>query len=246
MARPDLHKGLFLRDSRHQTPNDLLPVQHRLSLPGKYSWIPVNILIIGYWPIVSQQKHARVGNSISVSMDCRSVRHVRFNGLETRIIVWTSFFFGEKERVGPIGFTRKLGHVSLYDPKEGKSIIKIRENIKSSFRPAGKHYGIEITKTDQTNCRQQQQRSRKNHWSWTLVSVAPFPTVLDCVNGFLSFPPSLQTHSLFLFWILFKNRLPPKSSMRNIELSFFSLWRRLLDVILGTEPPPERERKRKM
>ena len=108
MARPDLHKGLFLRDSRHQTPNDLLPVQHRLSLPGKYSWIPVNILIIGYWPIVSQQKHARVGNSISVSMDCRSVRHVRFNGLETRIIVWTSFFLEKRREWDLLGSRENL------------------------------------------------------------------------------------------------------------------------------------------
>lgn len=41
MARPDLQKGLSFRDTRQRA--DLLPIQHRLSLPGKYSWIPVII-----------------------------------------------------------------------------------------------------------------------------------------------------------------------------------------------------------
>lgn len=41
MARPDFYKGLQLGDARPTT--DLLSVtDHRLSLPGKYSWIPVN------------------------------------------------------------------------------------------------------------------------------------------------------------------------------------------------------------
>lgn len=39
MARPDIQKGLLFRDTRQRP--DLLPIQHRLSLPGKYSWIPV-------------------------------------------------------------------------------------------------------------------------------------------------------------------------------------------------------------
>lgn len=48
MARPDIQKGLLFRDNR-QPPDLLLPVQHRLSLPGKYSWIPV----IVYMQIIS-------------------------------------------------------------------------------------------------------------------------------------------------------------------------------------------------
>jgi hypothetical protein len=47
MARPDIQKGLLLSRDTRQRP-DLLPIQHRLSLPGKYSWIPViteNIII---------------------------------------------------------------------------------------------------------------------------------------------------------------------------------------------------------